>query len=441
MQGRVSGQAISSGQAAQGYWCNLARIGHFGGSGGFKVVRYVDSQGHECAFYDTTLLYPTNAIDLTSSSQGVAVLDMTDPTHPVQTASLTSLAMLSPHESLNLNPKRGLLAADLGNPVTYPGWVDTYSVRSDCRHPVLEASGLFAHFGHESGFSADGKTFWSTGTSAPAVTAIDLSDPAHPSTVWVGNIYVHGMTMSDDGNSAYMADPVNHELLILDTSQIQARVANPQAREVSRLTWNEATIPQNAIPIRIHRHPYLLEIDEYAGNATGGDPKNVGAARIIDIGDETHPRVVSNLRLAVHQYGNRDAIANDPGMASPVQGYAAHYCNVPRENDPEIVACSFISSGLRVFDIQNPLHPKEIAYHIAPPTNKFQNYFSGANFAMSKPAFAPERREIWYTDGTSGFYVLRVDRRVWPRGLTACSGRRACSRERGSERLRRVRGL
>ena len=26
----------------------------------------------------------------------------------------------------------------------------------------------------------------------------------------------------------------------------------------------------------------------------------------------------------------------------------------------------------------------------------------------------PERREIWYSDGTSGFYVLRVAKRVWP---------------------------
>ena len=32
---------------------------------------------------------------------------------------------------------------------------------------------------------------------------------------------------------------------------------------------------------------------------------------------------------------------------------------------------------------------------------------------MSQPTFAPERREIWYSDGTSGFYALRVARNVW----------------------------
>ena len=36
---------------------------------------------------------------------------------------------------------------------------------------------------------------------------------------------------------------------------------------------------------------------------------------------------------------------------------------------------------------------------------------------------APDRREIWYTDGESGFYVLRVDPRVWPRAaaLPGCT--------------------
>ncbi len=59
------------------------------------------------------------------------------------------------------------------------------------------------------------------------------------------------------------------------------------------------TIPQNAIPITVSGHPYILEFDEYAFrfNATT-PPDTVGAARIIDIADEQHPRVVSNLRLA-----------------------------------------------------------------------------------------------------------------------------------------------
>ena len=134
-------------------------------AGGFKTLRYIDSAGHECAFYDTALLFPTNAINLSGPSLGVAVLDMSDPAHPVQTDTLTELPMLSPHESLALNPKRGLLAAVLGNPSTYPGLVSIYDAHADCRHPVLQSTALVARFGHESGFSPDGKTFYAAGTA------------------------------------------------------------------------------------------------------------------------------------------------------------------------------------------------------------------------------------------------------------------------------------
>ena len=30
------------------------------------------------------------------------------------------------------------------------------------------------------------------------------------------------------------------------------------------------------------------------------------------------------------------------------------------------------------------------------------------------PAFVPERAEIWFTDGNSGFYNIHVTNGVWP---------------------------
>src|SRR3954447_6251280 len=106
IQGRVP-----EGSATEGLWCNATMISHQGTSGGFKVLRYTDAAGHDCAFYDTALLFPLNAFNLNSKGVGVVVLDMSDPTKPVQTDLLTEPPMLSPHESLNLNTKRGLLAA------------------------------------------------------------------------------------------------------------------------------------------------------------------------------------------------------------------------------------------------------------------------------------------------------------------------------------------
>ena len=131
-------------------------------------------------------------------------------------------------------------------------------------------------------------------------------------------------------------------LRILDVSEIQDRKPDPQVRVLADLTWPEVSIPQVAEPFTKNGHQYLLEVDEYANYSPAGGADQasspVGAARIIDVDDPRHPRVVSNLRLQVHQPGARKGDQqNDPGAALPVQGYAGHYCSVPRRHAPRIV--------------------------------------------------------------------------------------------------------
>jgi hypothetical protein len=52
---------------------------------------------------------------------------------------------------------------------------------------------------------------------------------------------------------------------------------------------------------------------------------------------------------------------------------------------------------------------------------------------MSGPAIVPERREVWYSDGNSGFYSVQVAENVWPfdrNGVlkaTTCADTRAFS--------------
>ncbi|HWL65021.1 MAG TPA: hypothetical protein VNP73_03515, partial [Actinomycetota bacterium] len=181
----------------------------------------------------------------------------------------------------------------------------------------------------------------------------------------------------------------------------------PVLEFVSHLTWKTVSIPQTAIPITIKGHPYVVEVDEFGGEYA------VGAGRVIDIANEKKPFVTSNLRLEVNnpdaQLGEQ---ADDPGASSALQGYDAHYCSVPKREDPGIVACSFIVSGLRVFDITDPYHPKEIAYFNKAPEPNAAG--PRGSYAMSGPAFAEKRREIWYSDGYSGFYNVKITNGVWP---------------------------
>jgi hypothetical protein len=67
------------------------------------------------------------------------VLDMTDPTRPALAARLITPAMNTPHESLVLSQRRGLLIAVAGNLVTNVGQIDIYDISEDCRDPVLKS--------------------------------------------------------------------------------------------------------------------------------------------------------------------------------------------------------------------------------------------------------------------------------------------------------------
>jgi hypothetical protein len=299
----------------------------------------------------------------------------------------------------------------MGYPTFNPGFVDFYDVRQDCRHPALKSSTPLGILGHEGSFSPDGNTFWVSSTGGKTLTALDVSDPSFPvrlftDTRWVG----HGFNLSDDGNRLYLADisdyGTNAGLTVLDVSQIQRRTANPEVPVVSHLSWPDVSIPQTNLPVRIGGHPYLVEVDEFSRQASDVPSMPVGGARIIDIADERHPRVVSTVKLEVNTTAARAGPqSSDAPLANRI-GYTGHYCAVPRRDDPGVVACSFVSSGMRLFDIRDPVHPIEVAYA----------NFPGAigSYNLSAAAFVPERGEFWFSDGFTGFYAVKVTNGVWP---------------------------
>jgi hypothetical protein len=220
------------------------------------------------------------------------------------------------------------------------------------------------------------------------------------------------MSVSDDGKRLYMTEKGSGpgRLTILDVTQIQNRTLQPVVPIVSRTTWPNVGTPQYAEPFTQNGHPYVMEVDEY------GSGSGVGAGRILDMdapgapvaypaGGDKQPVVISNMRLAVHQQQAQSDYSGDPGASVQFQGYKGHDCTLPTRVDPTVVACSFIVSGLRVFDITDPQAPQEIAYFngkVVPDSNPMHQ---GA-WAMAAPAFSPRANEIWYSDGNLGFYAV-----------------------------------
>ncbi|MGS2809148.1 LVIVD repeat-containing protein [Nocardia sp. MW-W600-9] len=360
LQGDVPAADRDSGRSTQGYRCNISRIGGYSGRGAGITSTQFDHCVYLGSFFPGNLLGP---------AQGVQVIDVADPANPVLTATLTEPAMLAgTWESLKVNAERKLLVGTGVPAFTGAGLISVYDI-SDCAHPRLLNPGPGTDLNlpvqitaHEGGFSPDGRTYWASGVIPGIVSAVDLTDPADPRVIWQGmpGQSMHGMGLRADGNRLYLANNMGG-LTILDTSAVQRRDPDPQVPIISQLTWTDGWATQQNVPVTYNGVPYLFTADE-AGS---------GGVKLIDISDDTHPRVVNTIKLEINLPRHRDS-AMASSMGGSLFAYDAHYCSSDRPVNPTALACGWISSGIRVFDVRDPLQVREIAYY-NPPARTGQN--------------------------------------------------------------------
>jgi hypothetical protein len=432
LQGQTSLAERQSGLSELGFNCNLELVGQFQGEGSKYMMAWFD----DCAYYGTT-------IDPEKVHPGVVVVDASDPRNPQATAYLDTPAMLDPHEGLKVHQKRKLLA---GPQEGGPGFA-IYDLSADCRHPVLKASIVMAGSGsdpfravqgHAGDFTPDGMTYYSTQSFRGLrgiMPIIDVSDPSNPKHLlnwqFPGHGRSHDAFFSKDGTRMYSAQPGQfgntgssigpNGLVILDISDIQFRRPNPQIRVISTLFWVDGGQAQQALPVTIRGRPHVIFTDEGGAGGVGGRPGACarglppsGFARIIDISDETNPKTISKLMLEVHDPANCPVVLTDP----PTSNYSSHYCNVDKAHNPKRVACTYRDGGLRVFDIRDPFHPKEIAYY-KPPARRTaflpgsNLYAPGADRTVDHTPTQIRWRKhkgethLWFASQDNGFQIVR----------------------------------
>jgi hypothetical protein len=138
--------------------------------------------------------------------------------------------------------------------------------------------------------------------------------------------------------------------------------------------------------------------------------------------------------LQVSEPANCMKLVNDPpdvGAGAPE--YSVERCVANRANNPKMLACTFHNAGLRVFDIRDLLHAREIAYYKAPaPRTAFLpgsgSWASGvdltvdriAGYARFQTVVVPghdkakgsgggPELEIWTVSDGNGFQILRFE--------------------------------
>lgn len=365
-QGQTSVAERFNGANKKARNCNLKLVGQYQGEGTtWYSTAYKHSEGPNagvaCKYFGTA----SAGINF-KKSQGVQVVDATDPHNPKLATNLTSPAFYrGTWESLKVNEKRKLLAG-AGVNFGYDSLAfDVYDISEDCRKPKLLNSLLGSSrvskpsniLGHEGNWAPDGLTYYTTGLFTGSLNAIDVSDPKSPKSIYFGTSVIsnHGFNLSDDGNRMYLSMAFPAGILILDTSDIQARKPFPVIKQVGSLFWNALGLGQHTIPVFYNNKPYLIAVDELAAEGV----------RIIDISDETKPKTVSHIQLEAMLPKNaktRRQEINGNGWF----GYEAHYCRADNKVNPTALACGFLQSGIRVFDIREPAKPKEIAYFVPP---------------------------------------------------------------------------
>jgi hypothetical protein len=445
----------------QGFNCNLKLLGQSRGDGAnWQTTEFRDEHHHVCAYHGTAFTTANR------THEGVPVIDVTDPDSPTPTGYLTTTSMLDPWESLKVNERRQLLAADNGHNGGGGPEIDIYDVSDDCRTPQLLATvavgkqdgstGLpHAVIGHEGSWAPDGLTYYGGDLQHAQYYAVDTADPTHPSliTAWVPGIAnVHGMSISDDGNRGYFVSlgfnapadltdptkPATNGLLVYDLSEIQARMPNPQVHLISKLLWKDGSVAQHTIPVKIDGHPYLIFVDEGGSGGISNAAQQQAAcaagfppfpmARIIDMKDETKPKIVSRLALETHNPANCSKVLPDL-VGLSIFTYGSHYCSVDNKHHATTLACGYFNSGIRVFDIRNPRRPKEIAYYNpagVSTASPGSNHVIANNFVARGPDWCSaqvhlrvsedhgRQGTLWTTCQDNGLLMLKFENGVWP---------------------------
>jgi hypothetical protein len=407
-----------SGRADQGYNCGLALVGYnsLGGRGGNANMAWAG----DCAYV---------------SGDGIAVVDVSDPTHPRHVRTLHGAGSDATVETLNavVTPDRALLVtgryglAGASALPSDPAPVDVWDVRN-CRNPRHLSTIELPSNAHNLTLTADGTRLWNT----LPLQAVDLTDPRNP--VYLGNLedqlraagsfhleYAHEAWPSPDGTRLYVGGQMGGDeaLTIIDVTDWPARPARVVA---------ETAGPGHSIrPATIDGRPYLLHSDESIVNPTAkGCVPDVftpvgGASQpfLTDIGDETAPRTVGQFRLPIN-----DPVNCLAEVASGVNA-SVHYHDVDDPDDTTFAMLSMWNAGLRVVDVRDPAHPTEVAYFNpgrfrVPDTSGGTQV--GAALALQSPGeldqawahsrYVPETGQIWLATRSGGFWVLELEPQV-----------------------------
>jgi hypothetical protein len=219
---------------------------------------------------------------------------------------------------------------------------------------------------------------------------------------------LHSLSTSHDGRRAYLAY-LGGGFLVLDTSDIAAAKREPELRLVTpvenRADWGD---PGAHSAIKLFGRPFALTTDEVYGKLGGvlaehGCPW--GWSRLLDVADETRPRVVSEYRIAPHNFESYcDQVPPDQENFS---SQASHNPTLT----PNLALVTWHSRGFQAFSLEDPANPQATASFVPEPLPAVQTEDPALSQGRDKVVMwsYPIVKDglIYVLDLRNGLYILR----------------------------------
>ncbi|HEV2061510.1 MAG TPA: hypothetical protein VGR12_01550, partial [Solirubrobacteraceae bacterium] len=218
---------------------------------------------------------------------------------------------------------------------------------------------------------------------------------------------LHSLTLSADGRRAYLAY-LGGGFLVADTSDFADARPDPEVRLATpvedRVFWTD---PGAHSAAKVPGKPYALVTDEVYGKLGGvladhGCPW--GWVRMIDVGDESKPRVAAEYKLPVNDESSCEGTPPDREHAS---SFSAHNPTLTRR----LALVTWHGAGLQAIDISNPAEPRPAAQFVPEPLPHVQTEDPALSSGRDKVVMwsFPVIKDglVYVVDLRNGLYVLR----------------------------------
>ena len=304
--------------------------------------------------------------------------------------------------------------ADPANPQLIGSWSTGPAPEAP---PHFSANFPFYHGTHRNFY--DGGRYVHAAATAPGFQGyiyriIDIQDPAAPQEVgrwWTERQYFAGGKTEQrpwmflhgpawvEGDRAY-CPWAEDGLIILDVSDLS------QPKMISQLNLGPGLGSglgmHTAVPL-LERQLLVLNSEAIAEGGSHREPLNY--AVIVDIADETNPRVISWLPVPEPSSGPLSASYHDrPGRFGPHNQH--HHQNNPYlMNDDNKVYMTYFNGGLRVYDISNAYRPRETAFFVAPNPTERWGMMPFDLGTQCEDVLVDRRGYIYTTDKNYGLHI------------------------------------